>query len=488
MKQRVNKIGRRLGIGLIILLGTVSLLGYSLTFSPVQNWMVYKIKGVLEKDLGTEVHVSGVDASLPTYAILEGLEIPDKHGEDFIKVQAVKIDLLNFSLWEYLLNSEPVHKMSITDVQVFNPEIRLVRSKVDSTYNIPIDLSIFSNTDTTQAKRPLRFVLQDISLHKAKFRHIDSLSQKLDSLVEGRINFNNLDLQDISTELAMTFNPGKSLDARIDQLSLIENLSGFQLDSLQTRVAAIFPDSSKGIGAEVHFQDFLIKMDESRLMGSVSFPYSDLQEVFDTDLTDDFELDLQQSKLDIKSLYHFLPDTLPIKGKLGLKGKLVGNIERLNSDAFYVALSDSSSIYSSFILENALKKEDAHINILFRTARISAIDLKRTLPDVGLPAFLDKLRNTTLNGKLVGNYFDFDLNATAKDTSAGSLVADLHIQLPPKTAQTNYSGRILTNNLNLNAMGFKDVLDSRNLNIDVLLDGSGTSTATAQMKSQRFYD
>lgn len=486
MKQRVNKIGRRLGIGLIILLGTVSLLGYSLTFSPVQNWMVYKIKGVLEKDLGTEVHLSGVDAGLPTYAILEGLEIPDKNGEDFLKINAVKIDLLNFSLWEYLLNSEPVHKVSITDVQVFNPELRLVRSRVDSSYNIPIDLSIFSSTDTTKSKRPLRFVLQDISLHKAKFRHIDSLSQKVDSLVEGRINFNNLDLKDISTELAMTFNPGISLDARIDQLSFIESLSGFQLDSLQTRLSSIFPDTTKGIGAEVHFQDFLVKMDDSRLMGSISFPYSDLKQVFDTDITDDFELDLKESELDINSLYHFLPDTLPIKGRLGLKGKLVGNIERLNSDAFHVALSDSSSIYSSFILENALKKEEAHINILFRTARISAIDLKKTLPTVGLPAFLNKLRNTSINGKLVGNYFDFDLNATAKDTSAGTLVADLHIQLPPKAAQTKYSGKILTNKLNLNAMGFKDVLDSRNLNVDVLLDGSGTSTSTAQMKVKGF--
>lgn len=482
MKNRIGKFGRNIGIFLLLVVGGLMLAVYALTLSPVQNWMVYKVKGAFERELGTEVRLMGVDAALPSYAVLEGLEIPDRTGQGFLKVGAVKIDLLNFSIWEYFINREPVHKVSVTDIQLFNPEISLYKNTRDSTYNIPIDLSLFSRKDTTTSTRPLRFVFQDVEIIQGRVRFVDSTHVKRDSVEAGRLNFRNLNLRSINSNLSMTFNPGLRLDALVSRFTLFDVNSGFKVDSMNTEIAAIFEDTLKKVEPSVTFNNLKIHSGETHLDGDVSFPHARIGEVFDSDLSDEFNLSFRESQLEAKDLFYFTGSNLPIAGAMGFRGQLKGNISDLKSDAFFVKLSDSTSVNTSFRLQDPLDLRESKVDMIFRSTNISLVDVKNFLPGLNYPAFLNNLHQTSLKGRFKGNYYDFNLDATVKDTSLGSISTIIKVQLPPVAKDLSYQGIVLSNNLNLNAMGLKSTLDSRRLNMDIAVDGTGSSRKTALVK------
>ncbi|MEM6800219.1 MAG: hypothetical protein AAF696_02385, partial [Bacteroidota bacterium] len=389
MKKRIRKIGRILGICLLIMVSGVFISVYALRFPSVQNALLYKIKGALEREMGTEVSLMAVDAALPTYAILEGVEIPDKEGKDFLKVGAVRVDLLNFSLWEYLFNSEPVHKVSISDLQLFNPELYLYRNPVDSSYNIPFDFSLFSSSDTTANLRPLRFVLQDVSIIQGRLRFQDATHPFSDSIFTKRLNVNNLWLKGVNSHFSMTFSPGEKLDSRISSFSLQEVHSGLAVDSLSMTLATTFDNKEKGISPSLELKDLALRIEQTHIVGDLLFPEVGLAEVLNSDFSEYFEIDLKKSTLELDKLHYFLADSLAVRGMLDLRGKVTGHLSNLKSDAFFMGLSDSSSIYTNFSLKEILDPDKRRIELLFRSPGIALADVRDHIPQLNLPKYLE---------------------------------------------------------------------------------------------------
>lgn len=454
---------------------------------PVQSWLVEVARAWLQGQLQTEVYIHEVRVGLPAEAVLSKVYVMDDEGVPFVQLRELRIDMLTFSLWRFLFQQEQNQTLQVNRITLVEPHFRLYRRARDSLLNLAFVQEAFRREDAQPRETggKLDVVLSEIELRGGRFTYYDPIRPGADSLARGRLNFSNLSFIDIDGMLGLSILPSGRLALRVDDLNFQEEHSGlelkqFRLDLVRDTLHRPQPDASRAIVPFVRIKNLFAYTDQTLLRANLFFPDETLNELVDNELRETLDLDLQPSSIDVTTINYFLGQPLPLQGVLQAEGTVNGTMERLFSPNFKVKYLDKTSLNSSWTLRNLLDADQLFMDVRFQDSRFNGGELQALLPEVGLPAALQRIDSLQADGRLLGNYYDFDLQVQA-GTELGGLQADVHIDLPPKTRLPAYEGKLTTRQFDLNTLVAQASNLSPNLSLQAQVKGQGNALRNLQL-------
>lgn len=136
----------------------------------MQTWLAAKTVDYISGELGTRVHIGGLDISWFMDVVLEDVILEDKSGRDIIKARRIKIDLGK-------LNRKDRY-VGIYAVSLKQAEINLIVNASDSLMNYSFLIDYITGTDTTTSKteaKPWKIGISGISLEDCTFNYNNEL-------------------------------------------------------------------------------------------------------------------------------------------------------------------------------------------------------------------------------------------------------------------------------------------------------------------------
>ena len=73
-----------------------------LALPPVQNRLVQAVRQYFSNKWGVRIDLARIDVALPAKAVLEGLVIYTPENQELIRLEALRMNVLDFDLWNYL--------------------------------------------------------------------------------------------------------------------------------------------------------------------------------------------------------------------------------------------------------------------------------------------------------------------------------------------------------------------------------------------------
>ncbi len=466
----------------LITTATVLVLGgvlfWLIHYPAVQTYLVEKSEYLLESLLDAEVTIGVVDIALPINGQLKQVQIETESGEPIGRMKSLNLNLLSFSLWKFILNNQEVHALHISSLEVEGLQFELIRNKA-GVLNI-VEWLGPSTRDQRPSTRLLSLEIEDLSVKDAEFSFIDSTRLRPDSLPSDRFHPTEMALKTIDLDAAITVGPGRAFNGNIRHLSATDQISGLEVDHLTMQVEAdtLHHRDRRGwkeVTPYVSLKQVEIREGPTRLSADITFPRTELADLLRGDLLYRyFEANWYNSYVHTNSIQRFVPQKLPIFGRVSLHGRTMGTINDLYSPGLSVTINEYTDLFARFRLSELLHPKNTHLDIHLTKALLRMADVRAFVPQSGIPARLDSLQLKTFEGHFRGHYKDFQVTAET-DTDPGHLATDLHIILPPRAREPTYEGWIETLDINPTALGFGDVIDSRYLNMRSDIHGKGTS-------------
>lgn len=465
-------------VGIICLGG---LMAWAVTFPSVQTWLVKRSEAILETVLDAEVELDAVSLALPANGELEGIRIISDDGTFHGEVGSINLSLLDFSLWDYLLNNRPLHILSLNQATISGLSFPLVKDSLGR-------LNLFSiiGTSTKQKKpvqRLLKFEVEELRLINCSFSYTDSLRLPPDSL-RGRVfQATEMKIDSINLEASFTQGPGKRFEADIQHLSAREMMSNLVLNDLSFSVLSDTVHSRdrrgwKEVVPFVAINGVDLVEGQTELHVDFRYPRTELMDLLRGDLLYRyFEADWKNCRLHTNSIQKFSPVPLPIQGLLFLNGRTLGTINDLYSPGLFVSMGTKTHLKARFRINDLLTYQKTNLDVRFEEAFLNTKELRAFLPGLEIPYLLDTVTLANATGRYSGAYTDFQI-LTKGDLGKGKASVNLHLTLPPTSKVFRYKGNVSTKSLNPNSLGFSSLIDSRFINAEVTVDGKGTSIAS----------
>ncbi len=463
----------------MVLLGVLAV--WLVRYPRVQTWLVLQSQAMIGNALDAEIEIGRVDLALPISAELRGVKISTLEGALIGEVNSLKISLLNFGLWKYLLNDQPSHTLHIEAVSIDGLRLPVYRNS-QGNLNLTEWLGP-SNPNSKPLKRPIHLDIDDLRISNSFVSYVDSLRLPPDSLRGEMLHATEMYFDSISVVTSFSLGPGRRFVGDITHLSVIESLSGLALEDLSMKVVADTtherdPRGWREVVPFVDLRGLTFREGLTFLQVDFHFPHTELMEVLEGDLLHRYlEADWTNSQLHSSTIEKFLVTSLPFEGMISFDGTTQGTLDDLYSPGITFRIGQKTSLQTRFRINNLLDYDRTDLDLIIEESQVGMSDLRAFLRDGGLPPTLDSVVLRSLRGSFQGHYKDFQVAFRTK-SSAGTLAGDIHLTLPPRAQEFTYQGLLQAEGLNPNALGFRQVLDSRQLNLSAKLDGHGLDIRT----------
>ena len=459
----------------------VLLLSFLVRYPSVQSYLVHHSEMVLESVLEAEVHIDEVRVALPAEARLNRIRVASLEGNFEGTIQSVGIDLLNFSLWDYLFNTRSVHRLHISKVILEGLDLPLTRD-CDGRMNL---LSILppSSPSRSGSSRPLQIEIDHFQISGSSVSYFDSLNAPPDSLRAGAFAATDMVIDSINVIASFTAGPGNAYSTTIQEMSATERRSGLSLSNCSFRLDAdtVHVTDRRGwkeVVPYVAIHDIHLTEGETALNVDLRFPRTDLSDLLKGDVLHRYlEADWHQSKLDMASVQKLSPTLLPVSGLLRFEGMTIGTINDLYSSGFTIGYGDSTLLHTTFRVDNVLDYQHTMLDLRLNDCQMKLGDLSQFIPGLEIPYLADSTMVREVSGRFLGQYLDFTIQSSGW-VGPGKIEETLRFKLPPAAPVLQYEGRIACQNLNLVDLGVSSFLNSRDLSAIALLDGQGTTIST----------
>jgi hypothetical protein len=479
----IKKIARFIGWLVTIVLILAVAITVLVSTPAVQSQLVCWAKGFLESSLDTRVEIDEVRAALPTEAVLKCVTMYDKAGLPAIEAEEIRLDVLNFSIWRFILKSKEKQSLTLDGLRLIRPRVFMYKSALDGQTNFK---KLFSRKKKKKTSKPLQLDIDihSVTIEKGVFLFADSTDSRVFNITPGVINYKNIAANQLNGELAFRYFTEGRLEADIHYLSGVERHSGFELDRLRTDFTTdtvhrwIAVQDCYETEPFVRFNKLNLDAGNTRLRGSLAFFNETFTQVIDTLADNDrFVLNLLDgSKVDFASIDFFTPKQLPLQGVVTVSGSLRGSFQDMEAIGLKASYLDSTWVDGDVKLTNITDGEKLWMDIGLRGSSVSFKELNELLPKVNFPLALRRLGRLDIDGSFLGHYYDFETK-TSINTRQGSAYGDIHLILPPYAKTLTYNGSLETKNLNLDAIGLGNGNISKGINFNGKVEGSGVNLA-----------
>ncbi|MEL6671731.1 MAG: translocation/assembly module TamB domain-containing protein [Bacteroidota bacterium] len=474
MKQRLRKISKFFFILAGCLAGLLLALFLLIRVPTVQNWLVSKTTQILEERLGTEVSLSEVDFGLPSYAVLRDLHLSDAQDQTLVHFKAFHLDILDFSLFQYVLYPERVHELHVGTIQLIEPEVSLYRNPRDSTFNFQFLLdSLLSPREASGGGTPIRINISDLRLQGGSFHYADSTASTIDSAFVKRLNFSRMKFDNITLNGGMTVEPQGRIQIDLSRLYTKEAYSGLEINHLSGRIISDTVQTSlSGDSREVRVEQLDLQAGPSFLKAHIDFPSSSLGRVFDRQLDDRFVLNVYQSEIHVSTLEYLTRLPVKLGGKFSLNGELVGTLQDFRGANLLIGVGEQTKFLADAHILDVLVPAQTELMVSVREGLFSSPDLQALMPTLSLSENLMALPTLPFTGSFKGKYRDFGVGLNSHHNE-GELVANLDLNLDPALPQPEFNGSLAVREIDFIDMGLGNIIPSPRLNFNAVFGGTG---------------
>ncbi len=404
----------------------IILLWVLIQLPPVQTWIVQKVGTALEKETGYEFEIGNVDIRFPTELVFKDVLVLDLNKDTLLNTKELSLRGVSNGFTE--------GNISARKVELIKPHVHLTILEGDSTSNLTPLLNYFSTSESdSSASTQVHF--NHISIRNGHFAFHDENQQRIEQLID----FNHLDLSNITVDINDFSAEGQQLDAVINSIRFKED-KGFQLTELNGHFS-LREDS-------LQLQQFNLNTVQSELKGNLLFTgkqwsaYSNFnEEVY-------MKANFEASKLDFVDLSYFSRELIGLERVVEFEGRARGTVSNLKARDLYVKVDEHTWLRGNIDMTGLPDFQQTFID-----ATITEMNaVKKELDNIPLPPFdvpktlqtpenFKQLGNIGFNGKFTGFVTDFVAFGTIK-TSIGNIESD--IELIEKGESFEYHGDLKT--------------------------------------------
>lgn len=381
-------------ISLFVLMFVAGVGGYFLTQTDwFHRWSAEQLEKVLANELEAKVEFSSLRVN-----IFKGVEF------DSVRLITRGDTLLSASSLTMSYELEPllIRQIVISSVQLNNPDIRILRSKTDSSWNVAHIVK--PNPDTT-APKPFDWgiYVRNVEIVNGCISVNDSLSYQ--PLAE-RIHYTRTTLDGVNLSLSAMLNlAAQQFSVSINHMQFTERRTGFQARSLRLSASV---DTTHAELMTLRLVSPTTNLHVRASLDSVNVFGSD----FDINKKEALVF-LDADSLDARDVNLFLPPTFSLNGDFALEATVRGNLNNLAINAERIR-TRSTDVQGKVFLEHLSDGKEFIYIAELTPSHASYDDVRAALPTVQLPPlnFLNNLsiRPSRVYGK--GDSLRCDIDAT----------------------------------------------------------------------------
>lgn len=201
------------------------LLLFVLNFGPAQRAVTEWTEKTLQKQLGTEVRLGGVEIGLFNHITLKEVALNDLQDQK----------LLTAALLSAKIEFSPLLKgeVSLRTVSLLDAKVRLYKTKADSVPNYQFLIDAFSSKEKKKEPSTLNLRINSLILRRCSVTY-DALYQKRKADV---LDLNHLTIKDIDANISLKRLTSDSISLRVRHLAFREQ-SGLDVRNLSLRLVA----------------------------------------------------------------------------------------------------------------------------------------------------------------------------------------------------------------------------------------------------------
>ena len=392
-----------------------------LRLPSVQQFAGNKVSGLLEKTLGTKVHVGRIDLGFLDRIIIDDVNIYDQQQKLMLVVNrmAVKIDYLP------LANG----KISISSAQLFGANARLYQKNAETAPNFQFVIDSLASKDTT-SHTPLNLRINSFIIRRSAV-----IYDRLDTAqTNDRFSPHHLRFSNISGHINLKALTDDSLHINVKRLSLHES-AGLDITRLSFRLAAGKNQST--------LSDFVLQMPSSDLRLDSLKAYYKIDEKGLVAGTLRFSGSINDAIITPSDLRCFEPSLKNFQRGISLTTNFNGTNEQVNIPELLIATKEKDiDINMDGWIANWQEKPAWHLTV--KQLALSEASLDFLTKTFKLPDELKRIGSLQLNGVLDRNRLG---EATVKSHIASG-IGHVDVQFGISDRQL-FKGEITTENFNL---------------------------------------
>jgi hypothetical protein len=468
MRRKITRILVKTGAYLLLLLVVLCItVFFAVKSHSFQTWLAHKAGTYMSKELQAEVRIEKVTLDFFTNATLEGIFVSDRK-KDTLFSGNISVDITNFDFGKKILKLD---KTVLKDMTV-----KLMKYKGDSTLNFQFLADYFSkeNTSDTTVKQNWQIEPGDIYIENMSFLYRDHNKEKVTG---DQMDFNDIELRRVNTRINNLSLGEETFYANVHDLSCIDR-SGFELTRFSAKAGISY--------RELDLKRLYLKTPNTILRGKINFRYNDWGDY--SDFLDKIRMDcqLENTTINFKDIAYFTKELDGFEEKVYLSGKIKGYVTDINLKEFELKYRENTGFKGNLSLTGLPDITTGFLRVDATALSINYNDLVQ-FPNypfnsgkkLELPPQVKALGTATYKGKFNGFLNDFAAKGNFY-TALGNIGADLFVRLGDKPDDTQYKGKINTENFNVGVIaGIKGLT---NLSFSGEVKGKGLSLGAVDTK------
>jgi hypothetical protein len=401
----------------------------ALRFPASQTWITQRIASYLSVKLNTKVEVKGVDIEFFKKIVLEGVYIEDQHKDTLLYADAIKVDIMRFSLKnnKYLINSISLNKT------VF----KLKKYKNETTFNYNFIVKAFASNDTSKKTgKPINMYCGSVKLNNVTF----VMRDENEPLAPIGVDYFNIYANHIYGSVDEIYNTQHALLAKVNKLSFHDR-SGFIMKelSMETRLGV----------QEISCNRLILKTPYTNLYTNLSFIFKQYPDWLDYNNKVTMKAKLMTSEVSMKDIAYFAPYLTGMDNLVKISGNVLGTVNNLSGKNMSIYLG-KATVFRGNVAISGLPNVDA------TKYDLDIFELKTNKEDIetisyppfnlsqciALPDNISTLGNIVCIGKFKGLFSNFTASAHIK-TDIGEVIGDVAMNYTNKTP-LSYKSHIAT--------------------------------------------
>lgn len=465
IKNRVLRVVIRL---IVSLLALVFLLVASLQIPYIQTKAVNWTSTYLTEQIGYPINIERVDISWADEAVLEGVNLHDKQGQEFIHIEKALID---FQLRSFFKQ----RKIVIEDINLVTPKVYLDWDKEKGVLNVNTFIraikKAFKKPGKNKKKPKYRaFTILNLTISNGSFSYQDN---RKGVISHNGFDHNHFELDSIYASATDFYIHYDTIQLFTKKLKAREKNIDYRVHNLST----LFRYTKKSL----EFYDIDGFVENSHLTKNIIMRYDTIVDLADFNNKVVIDANLDGSTIFTRDLAAFAPAVKSFKDKWYIEGQFKGKVNDFKADNFLMTFGKNSKIHGSLSLKGLPQIAETYINIDLVNSKIDSKDLRNYLNNNKHYQTARKFGVISFNSDFVGFPQDFVAHGNF-NTDMGNLISDLKFEIREEEAFSYYKGHLKTNDFNLRK--FLNVQKLGLINMDGQVEGSGFTIDDAKLKLQ----
>ncbi len=409
-------------IPLAIIFFTLTAMYLAIQTRPVQNYAARFLTDYLSKQMGTNVHVGGIDVALFSRIILKDVRIEDQQSDTLVYAKQISATVESLSFKKRNLT---LQRLSFDNV--------LAKISVDSTGHYNYHFLFDTGKTDKKEESDWIFSCSRFILRNSDFSY-QFWQQQLRtlSIEEIRLRVDNFYASPDSTSFnlfSMSLNDGK----------------GFYLNELSANF--------KQIGKDIFIQNLRLETLLSEINDAdIAIRQQDMPGIDET--MTDLEINLHQSRISLADIGIFVPQIEGMDQELELSCKITGNIQNLRARNLEIRTGKNTHIIADFSLSFMPGFSEPFLFIELKQSQTDFRDISQIrLPSrvavsyLQFPTQLYQAGIISYQGNFTGFPSDFVAYGTL-NSRMGRIKTDISI-VPDAANLLQYRGRLETASFNI---------------------------------------